>query len=99
MNETGWRATGGRSRIVGLALATAAFLACANPVLAKDHPGKGLIQAAPKAEQKALKKQAQALRKQQRVAAKQQPVAGKPQRAAAKPRASAPRRASGGGAG
>ncbi|HEX6713341.1 MAG TPA: PP2C family protein-serine/threonine phosphatase [Thermoleophilaceae bacterium] len=104
MNETGRRAPGTRSRIWGTAVAAAVLLSLSAPVLAKDHPGKGVdnasvpVAAAPqavpdkKAQKELAKAQRQAIKAQQQ-AAKGERQAAKAQRQAAKAEQKAARRA------
>src|SRR5436190_17653138 len=78
MKMTGLLASGARSRIWGTAIAAALLLCLNSPVLAKDHPGKGLPLQAPaavpldKQAAKELRKQQHAAAKAERTAAKQQ---------------------------
>src|SRR3954462_8174467 len=91
MNKTGRFASGARSRFWGTAIAATLLLCLNSPVLAKDHPGKGVgvgvqVQAAPQLDKQALKE----LRKQQHAAAKAERAAARAQQQAARAVATQP---------
>src|SRR3954471_12051686 len=76
MKRTGLLASGARSRLWGTAIAATLLLCLNSPVLAKDHPGKGVglqVQAAPQVDKQALKD----LRTQQHAAAKAERTAAR----------------------